>query len=354
MEQLETRRAVARVEALLEQIEDDPVALEAVEAVVDLYGEALARVLAGAEPTEDELLRHLLLVHDLHPVDVETRVRQALDDVRPYLGSHGGDVELLGVEDGVARLRLAGTCNGCPSSTVTLKNAIEERCCAPRPTSSGSRPKAWRSRRPRRRSCSRSARSSARRSCRAREHRHLTAARARAAAVPALQADVEERCELCSETIGPEHRHLLDLEDRSLLCVCRPCSILFDHRGAGGGHYRLLPDRVRAVVDIELDDALWQSLDIPVDLAFFFHSSAAGPSSRSTRRRSARPSRCSTSPTGSGSSRRTRCSGSSSRTSRRCCSTGGRERATRGSSRSTVVTSSSGRSARAGGDSRRR
>jgi Fe-S cluster biogenesis protein NfuA len=53
-------------------------------------------------------------------------VRQALEGVRPYLGSHGGDVELLGVEDGVARLRLAGTCNGCPSSTVTLQNAIEE------------------------------------------------------------------------------------------------------------------------------------------------------------------------------------------------------------------------------------
>ena len=65
-------------------------------------------------------------MHDLHPVDVETRVRQALDDVRPYLGSHGGDVELLGVADGVAHLRLGGTCNGCPSSTVTLRNAIEE------------------------------------------------------------------------------------------------------------------------------------------------------------------------------------------------------------------------------------
>jgi Fe-S cluster biogenesis protein NfuA len=65
-------------------------------------------------------------VHDLHPVDVETRVRHALEEVRPYLGSHGGDVELLGVADGVARLRLAGTCNGCPSSTVTLQNAIEE------------------------------------------------------------------------------------------------------------------------------------------------------------------------------------------------------------------------------------
>jgi len=79
----------------------------------------------GADPVEDELVSHLLLVHDLHPVDVETRIRQALDGVRPYLGSHGGDVELLGVEDGVARVRLCGTCDGCPSSAVTLQNAIE-------------------------------------------------------------------------------------------------------------------------------------------------------------------------------------------------------------------------------------
>jgi Fe-S cluster biogenesis protein NfuA len=122
----EVRELVTRVEALLERIDRDPDATEAVQALVELYGEALARVVAGANPTEDELLSHLLLVHDLHPVDVETRVRQALEDVRPYLGSHGGDVELLGVDHGVARLRLAGTCNGCPSSTVTLKNAIEE------------------------------------------------------------------------------------------------------------------------------------------------------------------------------------------------------------------------------------
>jgi Fe-S cluster biogenesis protein NfuA len=124
MDDAEVRGLVARAEGLLEQL--DPSATEAVQALVELYGEALARVVAGADPTEDELLSHLLLVHDLHPVDVETRVRKALDEVRPYLGSHGGDVELLGVAGGVARLRLAGTCNGCPSSTVTLRNAIEE------------------------------------------------------------------------------------------------------------------------------------------------------------------------------------------------------------------------------------
>jgi Family of unknown function (DUF5947) len=90
------------------------------------------------------------------------------------------------------------------------------------------------------------------------------------------QRPAEEQCELCAEPIPPEHRHLLDLEGRRLLCACRACSILFDRSGAGGGHYRLVPDRVRAVEGFELDDVTWQSFGIPVDMAFFFHSSAAG------------------------------------------------------------------------------
>ena len=59
-------------------------------------------------------------------MSVEERVRDALEGVRPYLGSHGGDVELLGVEDGVARVRMQGSCEGCPASAMTLKLAIED------------------------------------------------------------------------------------------------------------------------------------------------------------------------------------------------------------------------------------
>jgi Family of unknown function (DUF5947) len=90
------------------------------------------------------------------------------------------------------------------------------------------------------------------------------------------QASAEERCELCAELLPPEHRHLLDLENRQLLCACRACSILFDRSGAGGSHYRLVPDRVRRVEDLDLDDVTWAGFGIPVDMAFFFHSSAAG------------------------------------------------------------------------------
>jgi Fe-S cluster biogenesis protein NfuA len=120
---------MTRIEQLLAAIEDDPRAVEAVAAVVELYGDALQRVVAFDPPRElleDELVSQLLLVHDLHPEPVEERVARALEEVRPYLGSHGGDVELLGVSDGVAHLRLQGTCNGCPSSTATLRHAIEE------------------------------------------------------------------------------------------------------------------------------------------------------------------------------------------------------------------------------------
>src|ERR687887_1661189 len=126
MDDLEVRERVAHVESLLGAIEDDEAATDAVAAIVELYGEALARLVAGAEPAEDELVSHLLLLHGLHPLDVESRVEQALDEVRPYLHSHGGDVELLRIEDGVARLRLEGTCNGCPSSSATMRLAIEE------------------------------------------------------------------------------------------------------------------------------------------------------------------------------------------------------------------------------------
>jgi hypothetical protein len=86
---------------------------------------------------------------------------------------------------------------------------------------------------------------------------------------------VAERCELCGAPLPSEHRHLLDLEAQDVRCACRPCSVLFDHRAAGGGHYKLIPDRSYRLEGFELDDATWEELRIPVDMAFFFHSSRA-------------------------------------------------------------------------------
>jgi Fe-S cluster biogenesis protein NfuA/nitrite reductase/ring-hydroxylating ferredoxin subunit len=136
------RAAGDRINALLDASASGGVvarerAEELVRLVADLYGSGLERTLtilyelgrldddALAALAADDLVSSLLLVHDLHPYDVATRVEQALDNVRPYLGSHGGDVELLSVSEDVVRLRLLGSCDGCPSSSVTLKLAVE-------------------------------------------------------------------------------------------------------------------------------------------------------------------------------------------------------------------------------------
>jgi Fe-S cluster biogenesis protein NfuA/nitrite reductase/ring-hydroxylating ferredoxin subunit len=134
---------IGTVEARLERAEllPDPAARDAAvgvaQGLLELYGEGLERIVGilasrdddgalASACVDDELISHLLLVHDLHPVPVQERVQAALDEVRPYLDSHGGDVELIGVEDGVVTLRMAGSCNGCASSAATLELAIEE------------------------------------------------------------------------------------------------------------------------------------------------------------------------------------------------------------------------------------
>src|SRR5437763_1437271 len=87
--------------------------------------------------------------------------------------------------------------------------------------------------------------------------------------------EAEEHCELCGTVLASSHRHLLDVSSRQLLCACRACSTLFDRRAAGGGHYRLVPDRRLRLDGFELRDEVWEELRIPVDMAFFFHNSAA-------------------------------------------------------------------------------
>jgi Fe-S cluster biogenesis protein NfuA/nitrite reductase/ring-hydroxylating ferredoxin subunit len=121
---------VERVEALLEEIEGDAKAQELVQALVELYGEGLARIVAIVpDPSAlaaDELVEHLLLLHDLHPVPLDERVQGALEEVKPYMQSHGGGVELVGIVDGVVQLRMQGSCEGCAASELTLKLAIED------------------------------------------------------------------------------------------------------------------------------------------------------------------------------------------------------------------------------------
>ena len=139
-----------QIQDVVEQIESFPddrarrLLHECLQSVLALHGEGLARILqlvnnAGAEGERvrevlihDKLVRGLLLIHGLHPQSLEMRLQEALAKIRPYLQSHGGNVELLRLKNDVATLRLQGACKTCPSSTVTLELAVRqaiERAC---------------------------------------------------------------------------------------------------------------------------------------------------------------------------------------------------------------------------------
>jgi hypothetical protein len=93
--------------------------------------------------------------------------------------------------------------------------------------------------------------------------------------VVAAAAAGGERCELCGGPIPSAHRHLLELSARELVCACRPCALLFDGDGAGAGRYKLVPERRLRLEDFAMSEQLWEELRVPVDMAFFFRSSAA-------------------------------------------------------------------------------
>jgi hypothetical protein len=87
--------------------------------------------------------------------------------------------------------------------------------------------------------------------------------------------NAQESCDLCGEPIPVEHRHLLDLTSREMFCACRACSILFDRPAAGAGTRKLIPTRYRYLPDFKMTDAQWDSLGVPVHMAFFVHNTAA-------------------------------------------------------------------------------
>ncbi len=147
----ELNRQSGHIQQLIEEIETlpDPKAKkmmeECIQEILGFYGKGLEKILkiisdgnsAAAKDIynnliEDSFVNGLLLIHDLHPLDLKTRLYKALEKVKPYMDSHGGSVELVSLENGVAKLRLAGNCKGCPSSSSTLelgiRQSIEEYC----------------------------------------------------------------------------------------------------------------------------------------------------------------------------------------------------------------------------------
>ncbi|GFG50571.1 hypothetical protein MAGR_20120 [Mycolicibacterium agri] len=389
------RTAGERIQTLLEASSSGgAIARERAEKLVrevtDLYGAMLQRMMDVALAEDpgladrfaaDDLVASLLLVHGLHPYDVERRVAAALDNVRPYLGSHGGDVTLLGVADGVVRLQFQGSCKSCPSSSITLELAVEDavRAAAPeisdievvpaesdsgagviapeslltRVHANGHHWTAWQpapelaelgdgevggfrvpgvmvvacrvgddvlAYRDRCPSCTGTLAGAllsgavlrcqncgagfdvARAYCGCRRRRpprtdsragarrcavdgraargglmdgNVTDVLARIRASRGAPEPAGERCEMCSEAIADEHQHVVNLEGRQLMCVCRGCYLLFTDSHAEL-RYRAIPDRYLVFPDFALDRRAWEALQIPVGLAFFFHNSTLG------------------------------------------------------------------------------
>ena len=146
----ESGNMAKRLQQLLEQIQSQPnpaarvLLQECLQSLLAFYGDGLSRILGhvqgkGADGQEilkrflqDQTVSGLLLIHGLHPVSLEKRLQDAFEKVRPYMQSHGGNIELLSLENDIARVKLEGTCKTCPSSTVTLelavRRAVEEAC----------------------------------------------------------------------------------------------------------------------------------------------------------------------------------------------------------------------------------
>jgi len=219
----------------------------------------------------DELVAGLLVANGLHPDDLETRIAKALDGVRPFMAGHGGDVELLDIDErvGAVRLRLLGSCDGCPSSAITLRATVERAIfdAAPEigiidvdepnargvetPTVPGVETPISLGRKP--------------------QQRPLTQPRHEQA-----KPQPGERCELCAALIPDDHGHVVDLESRALMCTCRPCYLVFEPQGAGGSRFRAVPNRYMSFPELSVSTSQWDALQIPVGVAFFFMNSTTG------------------------------------------------------------------------------
>ncbi len=141
---MESQQRIQQIEQLINKVETeaDPntraAVTELIQSLMEFHGAGIERMMEiAAEKGEsgfaiiddygrDETVKSLLFLYGQHPLSLEERVMQGLDEARPVLLTHSGDVELLGINDGIVHLRLMGTCDGCPSSADTLKNAIEE------------------------------------------------------------------------------------------------------------------------------------------------------------------------------------------------------------------------------------
>ncbi len=301
----ELKKRLARVESLIREAEKlaDPQVRgqiqELVAFLLEFHGEALAKMVGDVADlgvpghvlidawTRDELASSLLLLYDLHPVDTESRVLAALEQVRPFMQSHGGNVEYLGLVDGVVHLRLEGHCHSCPSSTLTLRLRVEKAIYEAAPDVAGIETRRTRCRAGGQRQRRRIQPGRRPQGCHMIENVSSTVAIAEASEdqrspLAVLRrfgrvktaGKVVEKCELCFARLPPEHQHLVDLRTRRLVCCCLPCGLLFS--GRQSAQYRRVPLDVKSLPDFRLSDAQWESLLVPINLAFFYSPEEQG------------------------------------------------------------------------------
>ena len=310
----------------------DPRADELVGELMQLYGEGLTRIFDAldeqtrARLAEDGVVGSLLLLHGLYPVGLEERVREALEMVRPYMESHGGGVELVALADGVARLRMLGGCEGCPASASTLEHAIMHALDEHAPDLAGveldgvevapAAPREWRAveavdvgalaRRGElvvanvdgtllayRNACAACGAPLddgvlilGTLTCGRCGHGYDLARAGRGAdglqlePAPLLRengavqvaAPVHTGCELCELSLPEDHRHLLHLSERRILCVCQTCWSV----RSGDPDFRPAGNRTVRLDELRITDEQWAGFQIPIGLAFFMVSTVAG------------------------------------------------------------------------------
>jgi hypothetical protein len=88
------------------------------------------------------------------------------------------------------------------------------------------------------------------------------------------KTEAPEICEFCSLELSLRHRHLLEVTQRKIICVCDPCALRFDN--VVEGRFKLIPRDGRALPDFQLTDAQWENLSLPINLVFIFNNSANG------------------------------------------------------------------------------
>ncbi|HEX7360160.1 MAG TPA: DUF5947 family protein [Bryobacteraceae bacterium] len=253
-----------KIEELVRQTESisDPeargVAVDLLNATLEFHAAALERLLkiAGKETVDriaaDELVSSLLLLHDLHPDSLETRIRRAVGKLQDMLSHLGAKLSLDAIESDIVRLHFDSAQTW---SRAAVTDSIEKTIFQAAPeigsvTIEGIREPA--------------------------PANFVPLSQLAGLSEPRLSGrsrSEHERCELCSAPVGQPHQHLVEPRERRLICVCDACAILFP--SGGETQYRRVPRDIRCWNDFCLSDQAWNSLAIPIGLAFLFRSSSS-------------------------------------------------------------------------------